>query len=77
MSKGALEHQVIAYPHPKYHKMIVALAGDEIISKSSATSRVLKEYFDSLPKDKQEKLLKFYDTMTPAQRKNPGKQSLW
>jgi len=54
----SLERKVEAYPNPKYHTLVVNYAKDQEVSRSEVVGDALRLYFDSMPKDKIERLLK-------------------
>ena len=54
----SLERKVEAYPNPKYHTLVVNYAKDQDVSRSEVVGDALRLYFDSMPKDKIERLLK-------------------
>lgn len=46
---SALDRKLETYPHPKYHKMVVAYSQLHEVSKSEVVSTSIKNFFDNLP----------------------------
>lgn len=57
-----------------YHKLIITTAFLDGVSAAGASKKILKNFFDSLPKARVAHLLIVWDTMTAEQRKFPNRQ---
>lgn len=56
-TKDALKRQIHTYPPPKYHTLTVAYAKVNEMRKSEVVIQALKEFFDRMPKQEQERIL--------------------
>ena len=57
-TKEALKRRVHSYPPPKYHILTVAYAAANEMRKSEVVTQALKEFFDRMPKQEQERILR-------------------
>jgi hypothetical protein len=57
-TKEALKRRVHSYPPPKYHTLTVAYAAANEMRKSEVVTQALKEFFDRMPKQEQERILR-------------------
>lgn len=71
--RRCLDNQLISYPHTRIHHLTVAYARSQLISKSEAVEIALKEFFSKMNEAQKNNLMKFYDSMTPEERKYPHK----
>lgn len=67
------ERQIASYPHPKYYALAIGYAGMNNISKSEVGKESLKKFFDDMPPDRRDVILKFYQQMKPEEKKYPHK----
>lgn len=56
-TREALKRRVHSYPPPKYHNLTVAYASVNEMRKSEVVTQALKEFFDRMPKQEQERIL--------------------
>lgn len=57
---SALERRLCFYPHPKYHKLVLALSYNNEESKAKTVEGIIKKFFDGLPEIEKEGMLKRY-----------------
>jgi F0F1-type ATP synthase gamma subunit len=56
-TKEALKRRVQSYPPQKYHRLTVAYAEFNEMRKSEVVIQAIKEFFDKMPKQEQERIL--------------------
>jgi hypothetical protein len=57
-TKDALKRRVYSYPSPKYHSLTVGYASLNEIRKSDVVKQAIKEFFDRMPKQEQERIMR-------------------
>ena len=67
------ERRMVAYPPMKNVKIAVAQAWEQGVAKSDILKNILSVHCNSLSPEEQQRLMRVYDKLSPAEKKYPSK----
>lgn len=67
-----LDRQLIAYPNPRYHKLVIAYCSIHGEKKAWVVNKMVEDFFaKNFNNSEQEKMIAYYDGLSDEERKKP------